>query len=122
MTFPIQAPERVSLIPVLSMLLQFNIKEREEVDRAARDPAAAARPVKEIKRSLHRAAASSSSFIHNTTVASAPSPVLTTVGGGAVTIPGTRSEGDAATYVPPSVSSILDQAGPNSPSLVPQTA
>eukprot|EP01035_Chromulina_nebulosa_P018385 gene18385-24084_t len=55
MTFPIASPERLSLIPVLATLLQFNSKEISEVDKAAKDPNWNTRPVKEIKRSLHRA-------------------------------------------------------------------
>eukprot|EP00595_Chromulina_sp_UTEXLB2642_P001288 CAMPEP_0196768294 /NCGR_PEP_ID=MMETSP1095-20130614/42571_1 /TAXON_ID=96789 ORGANISM="Chromulina nebulosa, Strain UTEXLB2642" /NCGR_SAMPLE_ID=MMETSP1095 /ASSEMBLY_ACC=CAM_ASM_000446 /LENGTH=354 /DNA_ID=CAMNT_0042137661 /DNA_START=977 /DNA_END=2038 /DNA_ORIENTATION=- len=38
MTFPISSPERLSLIPVLATLLQFNSKEISEVDKAAKDP------------------------------------------------------------------------------------
>ncbi len=55
MTFPINAPERMSLIPVISTLLQFNPKEIIEVDKSAKDPSWSSRPVKEIKRSLHKA-------------------------------------------------------------------
>ena len=55
MTFPLNSPERASLIPVISTLLQFNAKELVEVDRAAKDPAWNSRPVKEIKRSLDKA-------------------------------------------------------------------
>jgi hypothetical protein len=31
MSFPVQAPERVSLVPVIAMLLQFNGKELAQV-------------------------------------------------------------------------------------------
>lgn len=55
MTFPINAPERMSLIPVISTLLQFNPKEMVEVDKSAKDPNWSSRPVKEIKRSLSKA-------------------------------------------------------------------
>ena len=31
MTFPLQSPEKASLVPVIAMLLQFNSKEMEQV-------------------------------------------------------------------------------------------
>lgn len=60
MTFPIQSAERVSLVPVIAMLLQFNPKEMQEVDKATRDPNSNTRPIKEIRRSLHNASLASS--------------------------------------------------------------
>jgi hypothetical protein len=56
MTFPITSTERASLVPVIGMLLQFNAKEMGEVDKSQRVPIFGTRPVKEVKRSLTRAA------------------------------------------------------------------
>jgi hypothetical protein len=61
MTFPIAAPERMSLVPVIATLLQFNPKELIEVEKSSKDPAWNSRPVKEIKRSLNRASGLSNS-------------------------------------------------------------
>lgn len=55
MTFPINSPERMSLVPVIATLLQFNPKEIVEVDKSSKDPNWSKRPVKEIRRSLHKA-------------------------------------------------------------------
>lgn len=65
MTFPIHSQERISLVPVISTLLQFNPKESHEVERAGKDPNWSLRPVKEIKRSLHRASQSSNANSSN---------------------------------------------------------
>jgi hypothetical protein len=59
MTFPVTSPERISLIPVIATLLQFNPKEIVEVDKVAKDPNSNTRPVKEIRRSLQNASMSS---------------------------------------------------------------
>lgn len=56
MSFPVQAPERGSLVPVIAMLLQFNVRELAEAEKALREPIWSTRPVKEVKRSLTRAA------------------------------------------------------------------
>ncbi len=99
MTFPIHAPERISLTPVLAMLLQFNLKEREEVEKAARDPTAAGRPVKEIKRSLHKASSSSSSLSLSSTSShgNRSSPSVVVQSSTHVDTPSSES-----TYTPPS--------------------
>jgi hypothetical protein len=58
MSFPVQAPERASLVPVIAMLLQFNVKELAQVEKALKEPFFSQRPVKEVKRALSRASAS----------------------------------------------------------------
>lgn len=50
MTFPIQSSERLALVPVIAMLLQFSPKEMMDVQQAIRDPSFGARIVKEVKR------------------------------------------------------------------------
>ena len=56
MTFPIQSPERASLVPVIATLLQFNSKEINEIEKSMKDAVSwNARPVKEIKKSIQRA-------------------------------------------------------------------
>ena len=65
MSFPAQSPERQSLVPVIAMLLQFSPREKQEVDRALRDPGlglgsvwTVPRPAKEVKKRSLRLAAS----------------------------------------------------------------
>ena len=70
MTFPISSPERMSLVPVISMLLQFNPKEVIEVDKATKDPNWSMRPVKEIKRSLQTASLASLPASNNSNLGS----------------------------------------------------
>eukprot|EP01038_Epipyxis_sp_PR26KG_P005758 gene5758-7949_t len=50
MTFPLQSSEKMSLVPVIAMLLQFNAKELAEVQKVNKDPTWGNRPVKEVKR------------------------------------------------------------------------
>ena len=52
MTFPVNSPERNSLVPVLAMLLQFDSKELAEVDESRGASFWGSRPVKEVKRNL----------------------------------------------------------------------
>ena len=54
MSFPVQAPERGSLVPVIAMLLQFNVKEVNMVESALKEPVWGQIPVKEVKRALNR--------------------------------------------------------------------
>lgn len=57
MSFPMQSPERISLVPVIAMLLQFNSKELAEAEQSLKDSLwSTARPVKEVKRNLMKAA------------------------------------------------------------------
>jgi len=58
MSFPVQAPERGSLVPVIAMLLQFNVKEVAQVEKALTEPIWNQRPVKEVKRALSKASES----------------------------------------------------------------
>ena len=58
MSFPVQAPERGSLVPVIAMLLQFNVKEVQQVEKALHEPIWNQRPVKEVKRALSKASES----------------------------------------------------------------
>jgi hypothetical protein len=51
MTFPVSAPERTSLVPVISMLLQFSAKELALV---LKEPQWGQRPVTEVKRALNK--------------------------------------------------------------------
>lgn len=50
MTFPVQSSEKLSLIPVIAMLLQFNGEELREVEKVNKDPVWGSLPVKEVKR------------------------------------------------------------------------
>lgn len=50
MIFPVASSERMALIPVIAMLLQFSPKEMQDVNQAIRDPNFGARAVKEVKR------------------------------------------------------------------------
>jgi len=50
MTFPIQSSEKMSLVPVIAMLLQFSPKELAEVQQANLTPSWVSRPVKEVKK------------------------------------------------------------------------
>ena len=50
MSFPWQANERRTLVPVIGMLLQFSREELQDIERAENDPAWNPRPVKELKR------------------------------------------------------------------------
>lgn len=68
MTFPVNSPERSSLIPVISTLLQFNDKELAEVDKAVKDPNWSTRHVREIKKSVDKAAISTNSIVTPSTV------------------------------------------------------
>lgn len=52
MVFPLTAPERLSLVPVISMLLQFAPDELRQATAAARNPNFSPRPVKEIVASM----------------------------------------------------------------------
>jgi hypothetical protein len=58
MSFPVQSPERSSLVPVIAMLLQFNVRELAQAENALKEPIWSQRPVKEIKRALQKASAS----------------------------------------------------------------
>jgi len=49
MTFPIQAPERLSLVPVIAMLLQFSTLELAEAEKAIRNPVWEPRVPKAVK-------------------------------------------------------------------------
>ena len=49
MTFPIQATERLSLVPVIAMLLQFNTDELAEAEKALTHPIWEQRAPKEVK-------------------------------------------------------------------------
>ena len=51
MSFPWQANERRTLVPVIGMLLQFSKEELQDIDRAENDPTWNPKPVKELKRS-----------------------------------------------------------------------
>ena len=50
MKLPIAAPERMSLVPVISTLLQFSKTELEEAQGAMKVPMWSSLPVKEVKR------------------------------------------------------------------------
>lgn len=50
MIFPIASSERMALIPVIAMLLQFSPKEMQDINHALRDPNFGVRAVKEVKR------------------------------------------------------------------------
>ena len=50
MKLPIAAPERMSLVPVIATLLQFNKKELSEAEGAMKSPMWNSLPVKEVKR------------------------------------------------------------------------
>ena len=50
MKLPIAAPERMSLVPVIATLLQFNKKELTEAEGAMKSPMWNSLPVKEVKR------------------------------------------------------------------------
>jgi hypothetical protein len=52
MIFPLAAPERVSLVPVIGMLLQFAPDEQRSAMTAAQHPNFNSRPVKEIMASM----------------------------------------------------------------------
>jgi hypothetical protein len=52
MIFPLAAPERVSLVPVIGMLLQFAPDEQRSAMTAAQHPNFTSRPVKEIMASM----------------------------------------------------------------------
>ncbi len=69
MTFPLAAPERWSLVPVIGTLLQFNPAEVKAAETAARNPSWNTRPVKEIIASNARLAT-----IESTKTMSASSP------------------------------------------------
>ena len=62
MSFPVQCPERSSLVPVIAMLLQFNTKEFAHAEKALKEPIWGQRPVTEVKRALHKASSSSYSL------------------------------------------------------------
>ena len=62
MSFPVQCPERSSLVPVIAMLLQFNTKEFAQAEKALKEPIWGQRPVTEVKRALHKASSSSYSL------------------------------------------------------------
>jgi hypothetical protein len=64
MSFPMQSPERISLVPVIAMLLQFNSKELAEAEQSLKDSLwSTARPVKEVKRNLMKASYTSSTSL-----------------------------------------------------------
>ena len=65
MSFPVQAPERGSLVPVIAMLLQFNVKEVNMVESALKEPVWGQIPVKEVKRQLNRVSLSPYSTNNN---------------------------------------------------------
>lgn len=50
MTFPMQSSEKLALVPVIAMLLQFTPKEMTDVQRSIRDPLFGTRAVKEVKK------------------------------------------------------------------------
>ena len=50
MSFPWQANERRTLVPVIGMLLQFSREELLDIERAENDPSWNPKPVKELKR------------------------------------------------------------------------
>jgi len=49
MTFPVQAPERLSLVPVIAVLLQFSVTELSEAENALKHPVWEPRAPKEVK-------------------------------------------------------------------------
>ena len=50
MKLPVSAPERTSLVPVISTILQFSKSEIDEAESALKTPVWASLPVKEVKR------------------------------------------------------------------------
>jgi hypothetical protein len=74
MTLSSQSTERIALIPVLAMLLQFSKKELDEIQKALKDPNYGVKLVKEVKRTDF-----SSLFSFGTTSAASHSARISTM-------------------------------------------
>jgi len=59
MTLPMQSSEKMSLVPVIATLLQFNPKELSAVLKSDRQPVWGSKPAKEVKRFISVAKSSS---------------------------------------------------------------
>lgn len=105
MTFPIQSSERLALVPVIGMLLQFSPKEMMDVQQAIRDPSFGARIVKEVKRieASTKANSATSSGSSGNTLSSSSSSSRNAVNGG------NRS---SSAYAPPSSTTHIGNGRP----------
>lgn len=105
MTFPIQSSERLALVPVIAMLLQFSPKEMMDVQQAIRDPSFGARIVKEVKRieASTKVNSATSSGSSGNTLSSSSSSSRNAVNGG------NRS---SSAYAPPSSTTHIGNGRP----------